>query len=354
MNTRDDMSGPGVAVPLSEQETLPGAPPVVSEHLPAQLGRYKIERRLGAGGMGVVYAAQDPELGRTVAIKLVGERIGSQGGLQERLRREAQALARLSHPHVVSVYDVGVADGQLFIVMQYVDRVSLEAWLETHKPERSRIIAMFVQAGRGLAAAHAAGLVHRDFKPSNVLVEEDGTVRVTDFGLARLSDLADPEGPGASGPGGASLETSITRGDVVGTPAYMAPEQFRGGPITGATDQFGFCAALWEALTGIRPFPGENVDTIRNALLAGTIPAERARGLPRSLERILRRGLSVSMQDRYPSMGALLDALTPSRRGPWLAAALAVAVVVAVAAVVLARGSDAPCADAACQTESPG
>jgi len=348
LKTRDDTTG--LATP-SRDETLPagevkqgGALHPPGEDMPARLGRYCIERRLGAGGMGVVYAAHDPELDRTVAIKLVRERSSVfTHRLQDRLRREAQALARLSHPNVVSVYDVGFEGAHLFIVMQYVDGVPLDAWLDKHQPDRARIVAMFVQAGRGLAAAHAAGLVHRDFKPSNVLVEADGTVHVTDFGLARLSDLAEPSG---SGTGGTSLGISMTRGDAVGTPAYMAPEQFLGGPVTDATDQFAFCVALWEALTGTRPFPGSDVDTIRGAVLEGTITPERARGMPRGIERLLRRGLAVSASDRFPSMRALLDSLAPPRRTTRMAVvALAVGAAAAGVPFLVADRGTPPCTD---------
>ncbi|MCW5808316.1 MAG: serine/threonine protein kinase, partial [Deltaproteobacteria bacterium] len=353
MDTRDE-SGLGAASAIGSSDTLPADPSGdgAADAAPARLGRYHIARRLGEGGMGVVYAARDPELGRTVAIKRVREKLAVGSGLRDRLRREAQALARLNHPNVVSAYDVGVEDGQLFVVMQYVDGVSLEAWLKKHTPDPAGVVALFVQAGRGLAAAHTAGLVHRDFKPSNVLVEADGTVRVTDFGLARVSDLSDETSTG----GGAadSLGTSMTRGDLVGTPAYMAPEQFLGGPITGATDQFGFCVALWEALAGARPFAGEDLDELRAAVVAGAIPPERGRGLPRSIERILRRGLAVSPQDRYADMGELLDELVPPKRTRWL---LGAAVVVGAAAagipVMFARDAagENPCASAAAEVD---
>jgi tetratricopeptide (TPR) repeat protein len=353
--TRDETPEPASASAIGSSDTIEaeavpaGDAPVDG---PTTLGRYRIERRLGEGGMGVVYAARDPELGRTVAIKRVREKLAVGSGLRDRLRREAQALARLSHPNVVSAYDVGVDDGQLFIVMQYVDGVVLDTWLKERRPDAAGVLRLFVQAGRGLAAAHAAGLVHRDFKPSNVLVESDGTVRVTDFGLARLSDLS--EATTASGEIADPLGASMTRGDLVGTPAYMAPEQFLGGPITGAADQFGFCVALWEALTGARPFPGKDLDALRASVVAGVIAPERARGLPRRLERVLRRGLMGSPHERYGDMNELLDELAPTRRVRWLVGAALVAGG-AAAAIPLMFARDAagenPCASSAAELD---
>src|SRR5688572_26549620 len=226
---------------VTEDDDVGAAPTIESTasdadgHLPTTpgtIGRYRVLRWVGAGGMGVVFAAHDPELGRDVAVKVVHGRSG--------LRREAQALAKLTHPNVVSVHDVGCDGDVVYIVMQLVDGATIDEWIRARALDQTAIVALYVQAGRGLAAAPDAGLVHRDFKPSNVLVDRDGTVRVTDFGLAR-------------GEGG--------DGEVSGTPAYMAPEQFALEPISAATDQFGFCVSLWEALTGARPFPGEGVDT---------------------------------------------------------------------------------------------
>ncbi len=304
---------------------------------PTTIGRYRILRRLGAGGMGVVYAAQDPELGRTVAIKVVRERLGDvRDAMRERLRREAQALARLTHPNVVSIFDVGVDGDQLYIVMQHVDGATIDDWIRTHHVDRAGIIALYLQAGRGLAAAHDAGLVHRDFKPANVLVESGGTVRVTDFGLARLSNLSElPIGDSGQGIG-----MTMTRGDVVGTPAYMAPEQFAGAEITPATDQFGFCVSLWEALVGTRPFAGDTLDTIRGAVLAGRIDPATTRALPRRIATALRRGLSREPGDRHADMRALLAALAPLPRW-WIPVGVGavVAGVGVIAAVTLAGGA---------------
>ena len=205
--------------------------------------------RLGAGGMGVVYAALDPALDRKVALKvlppLAAER---RAHLEIRLRREAQALARLEHAHVIAVYDV--AAESVFVAMQLIDGTTLDAHLATERPEPSRILALFVEAARGLAAAHAAGIVHRDVKPSNLLVDRAGRVYVGDFGLARSGDDDD----------GGERDTSLlgaemTRaGAVMGTPVYMAPEQHAGSAATARSDQFSLCVSLWEALFGQHPF----------------------------------------------------------------------------------------------------
>ncbi|MDQ3297575.1 MAG: protein kinase, partial [Myxococcota bacterium] len=195
----------------------------------AQLGRYSVLASLGAGGMGVVYAAYDPELDRKIAVKVLRHaRAGDQ------LRDEARAIAKLAHPNVVAVHDVGRADGDVFIAMEHVDGVTVRDWLRT--PHRvPEILHVFEQAGAGLAAAHRAGLVHRDVKPSNIMIGNDGRVRVLDFGLA-LADL-EP-------------------GTIVGTPAYMAPEQQRGEAVDPRADQYAFCVALWEAVAGRRPEAG--------------------------------------------------------------------------------------------------
>ncbi len=217
---------------------------------PVKIGRFTVLRRLGAGGMGVVYAAYDEMVDRKVAIKLLQRmRVGEEAG--DRLLREAQALGRLSHPNVIQVYEVGVHEERVFVAMEFVEGCTLEAW----EPEASlaAVLDVYVQAGRGLAAAHEAGLVHRDFKPDNVLVGNDGRARVLDFGLARSAGEAPPD-PASSAElermgvdtTGDRLVTPLTRtGAVMGTPAYMSPEQHLGQPTDPRTDQFSFCVALW-------------------------------------------------------------------------------------------------------------
>ncbi|MCB9749087.1 MAG: serine/threonine protein kinase [Myxococcales bacterium] len=201
------------------------------------IGRFRVVDRLGAGGMGVVYLAHDPELDRRVAIKVLRERGGGREAAS-RLQREAQAIARVAHPNVVAVHETGVHEGAVFVVMEHVEGRSLRTWLEEHARTPAEILDVFAGAGAGLAAAHAVGLVHRDFKPENVIVGADGRPRVLDFGLAR-SVLAEQlvtlptEGAGP-------LDELTRTGAVLGTPSYMSPEQFLGGRLSPASDQFSF------------------------------------------------------------------------------------------------------------------
>ena len=297
---------------------------------PKLIGRYRIVKRLGEGGMGVVWEAIDPELGRGVAVKVMRESRAGSVRLAERMRREAQALARLSHPNVVSVFDVGLDAGELYIVMQLIAGQTLdEAVRDKSLPE---ILALFVGAGRGLAAAHKAGIVHRDFKPTNVLVDSDGVAKVTDFGLARRSDDSSEGAATESGEGG---DASLTRGDLVGTPAYMAPEQFLRGPVTPATDQFAFCLALWEAVTGERAYPGRDAKSIEKAVLADQrrpVPSQ----VPQRLRAVLTRGLARDPAARFASMTELVEQLEPRRRRVWLVAGLGALLLAAVAVVIAA------------------
>jgi tetratricopeptide (TPR) repeat protein len=285
--------------------------------------RYILLGPLGAGGMGVVYAAYDAELDRRIALKLLRpDREGTArvAETQARLLREAQALARLQHPNVVAVYDAGTFGDEVFVAMELVDGVTLARWLRDERRSWRDIVGVFAQAGAGLAAAHAAGLVHRDFKPDNVLVGKDGRARVVDFGLARpplpLADAAAAE----PAPQPEPPEAALTRtGAVMGTPAYMSPEQRRGAAADARTDQFSFCVALHEALHGARPGGAER-----------PLPSHERR-IPAHVRRALRRGLSDSPGARYPSMAALLADLT---RSPWRKRVLTVAAVAAAAAFV--------------------
>ena len=328
-----------------------------------RVGRFAVLRRIGAGGMGVVYAAYDEQLGRKVAIKLV--RPGRDDpDASARSRREAQALARLSHPNVVHVYEVGEYQGQVYLAMEFVQGETLRAWqTRTPRPWQDTV-AMYLQAGRGLAAAHARGLVHRDFKPDNVLVgDEDQRPRVLDFGLARVplnrSDMSlrtatdpDPDAPPphhdlslqtsdrpgsqpdadevlpragsrspapgsdpllGQGPTLASPDPArlTTPGAVLGTPAYMAPEQLAGGEADLRSDVFSFCAALHEALHGVRPFTGEQPEVLRAAIERG-VPARglRPAEVPTWLQRVVERGLLADPAARWPAMDPLLLALS--------------------------------------------
>src|SRR3954469_19947733 len=209
---------------------------------------------LGRGGMGVVLSAYDPLLDRRVALKLL--RPGAFPGVSEqegraRLQREAQAMARLAHPNVVAVHDVGTVGEQLFIAMEYVDGQTLTAWRSSAERDWRAIVLMYLGAGSGLQAAHAAGMVHRDFKPDNVLIGSDGRPRVGDFGLVSVTRASE---------GAATTEAGTTRhGAIMGTPGYMSPEQVRGEPSDAQSDQFSFCVALYEALYGQRPFAAEDL-----------------------------------------------------------------------------------------------
>ncbi len=294
----------------------------------ARLGRYTVVKLLGAGGVGAVYEADDPELGRHVAIKVLHE---DRQADTEALRREAQALAKLVHQNVIMVYDVGVADDEVFLVMQLVESVTIDEWLAKHRAGRDEIIAKFRQAGEGLVAAHAAGLVHCDFKPTNVLVDSRGVVRVSDFGLARMARLSSLP---VDGPATATGTTT-----VAGTPAYMAPEQFA-GKATAASDQFAFCVALWECLAGERPFENSTASTLDPASRGPRRPLRRGGRMPRYVMRALERGMAENPKDRFPSMAQLLDALEPRTPWVWIAAAAATAGLLvggAVAYAVLAR-----------------
>ena len=358
---------------------------------PVKLDRFVILDKLGQGGMGVVYSAYDPELDRRVALKLLqtGRRAGDPDA-HERLLREAQALARLSHPNVVPVHDVGVIDDQVFVVMEFVLGRDLRKWADQAEPDWRDALDAYRQAGAGLAAAHAADIVHRDFKPDNAIMGVDGRVRVLDFGLARerteeqsedgsdaqsegrdgsavsprvaselamqatlLPDeapppLADREtGPGhrtlsrSQDTGRQLLQVSMTAtGAFMGTPAYMSPEQFSGKRVGPASDQFSFCVSLYEALYRQRPFTGNTLQELGASLVEGTVAEpRRGTGVPGWLFPIVRRGLQTEPGDRHPSMEALLAELAndPARaRRRWLLLAAVIALVIGTAGGVYA------------------
>ncbi|WP_426755779.1 tetratricopeptide repeat protein [Myxococcus sp. Y35] len=286
--------------------THPGPPRGEGPSLPkgTAVGRYLVLERLASGGMGVVYSAYDPELDRRVALKLLRvEALGleaEQG--RAHLLHEAQAMARVSHPHVVPVYDVGTFGPQVFLTMELVDARTLREWLRASPRPWRQVLALFLDAGRGLVAAHAAGVVHGDFKPENLLVGQDGRVRVTDFGLARRANPLDDVTPVAGG-----------------TPAYMAPEQLEAHAHADArSDQFAFCVTLYEALYGERPFPATTVSALVAEMRAGKVPpAPRGTHVPPWLRRVLLRGLSISAMDRYAQMDELLAALQHDPASRW-------------------------------------
>jgi eukaryotic-like serine/threonine-protein kinase len=334
---------------------------------PPELGRYVLLRELGRGAIGVVYAAYHEGLDRKLAIKVLNHARAGRADLEARLRREARALAKLSHPNVVQVYDVGELDGRVFVVMEFVEGRTLGEWMRD-RHSLDEILAMFCAAGRGLAAAHAANVVHRDFKPDNVIVGTDGRPRVLDFGLARPLELglrrveghdhhepsASPEPPESPAPIG---ETAVDReafdsrdgdpefgvtvrsdpnqgtsehddvltktGARMGTPAYMSPEQLMARPVGPSSDQFSFCVALHEALYGRRPFAAKSLQELIVQVHAGAVldaPTPAASmsaatatelAVPPWLRAVILRGLSPNSDDRWPSIDALLEALVP-------------------------------------------
>lgn len=288
----------GAAGPRPEARVAPIAPG-------DRVARYVVERELGRGGMGVVFAAFDPALQRKVALKVVRADDDDQSA-QARMMREARAMASLAHPNVVTIHDVGeLPDGQIFLAMELVDGQTLRALMRGPQPI-VHALDLFAQAGRGLAAAHAAGLVHRDFKPDNVLVGRDGRVRVTDFGLVRPS----PDQVLSLASGGALTAA----GSVLGTPAYMAPEQHVGIPASAQADQFAFAVALYEALTGKRPFTGASYDEIRTAKLhraRAPWPAELA--IPEPVRAGTDQALARAPEERHATMQDLLTILDDAR-----------------------------------------
>ena len=298
----------------------PGAGPLLEpgDHI----GRYLVLEHLGGGGMGVVYTAYDPELDRKIVLKLLREEVfapSARDEAQQRLLREAQALARLNHPNVVAVHDIGLSDGQVFIAMELVQGQDLQRWLNDGAPAWQRVVEIFFQAGEGLAAAHRAGLLHRDFKPANVLLGNDGRVRVVDFGLARPVSQPEPEtdelevpvDPGSGS--GSALDRRLTLpGRRMGTPAFMAPEQLNGEAVDARSDQFSFCVALFTALYGRLPF-----DRSQSLWTMERVPVPRGTAVPTWLEKIVLRGLSMEPEDRFETMDRLLAELDRRRHRHW-------------------------------------
>ena len=280
------------------------------------VGRYVILSTLGVGGMGIVHAAYDPQLDRKVALKLVLP--DAARGSHARLQREAQALAKLGHPNVVTIHDVGSFDERVWIAMEFIEGRTLRAWAREQPRTWQEVCAVMLDAGRGLAAAHLAGLLHRDFKPDNVMVGRDGRVRVMDFGLARSDHAKDETCAGSPAEfeqsatsSSSALGLHLTRtGALLGTPAYMAPELLSGVAATAASDQFSFCVALWEQLYGERPFVGESLVELALEISKGR-PRTPPRGTatPRWIRRICERGMAEDPNHRWPSLDVLLREL---------------------------------------------
>jgi tetratricopeptide (TPR) repeat protein len=293
------------------------------------VGRYVLAERIGAGGMGTVYRAHDPKLDRDVVVKFVSST--DLEAAQAYLEREAQAMAKLSHPNVAIVHDIGTWNDQLFIAMELCANGSLAKWLAEPRPWRE-VVARFAAAGRGLAAAHRIGLVHRDFKPDNVLVASDGTVKVSDFGLVRQT---------------AAVSTDSNPDMIEGTPAYMAPEQLEGKDVDERADQFAFAVSVWEGVCGGRPFQPEvgTRDVVKGMLRA--IRAKRmmratTSKVPKRLLSILERGLAADPAQRWPSVDALvgeLEAVARPKRLRWVAAALGAALVATGITILIMRAT---------------
>jgi serine/threonine protein kinase len=280
--------------------------PVAQGERPANdftLGRYQVLGEVGAGAMGVVYAALDPDLGRKVALKLLRPDLAQgpmRAAARARLLREARLLAGLSHPNVLSVYEAGVAGDQVFIAVELIEGHALDTWNEGAHPWR-RVAEIYAQAARGLAAAHQAGLVHRDVKPANLMLGDDGRVRVTDFGLATAAQ-AESSGLRPSSRADTTLKTQS--GAIVGTPAYMAPEQLAGRRVDARSDQFSFAVALGEALVGERPIAGASVEDLEE-----TAKASGRDTPPRRLYEIVSRGLRARAAERFGSMADIAEGL---------------------------------------------
>lgn len=293
--------------------------PVQAGTQPPRIGRYILLRAIGEGGMGVVYAAYDEELDRKVAVKILHPSRRGDDQLRSRILREAQALARVSSPGVVHVYQVGETGGQIYIAMEFVNGTTLSKWQAEPGRSWQEILRMYSAAGRGLLSAHEAGLVHRDFKPDNVLIGKDGWPRVADFGLARVqtgqtgsstdhsaitvikeAELAKPPLP------------NLTKtGVAMGTPLYMSPEQHQGEPVDSRSDQFSFCVALYEALYGQMPFAANTMQSLYFNVVSGRIlPRPADSHVPTIIHEAILRGLATKPDQRFPSMSELLAALS--------------------------------------------
>lgn len=358
MSSVEPAAGPTAT--LDGRDLMPADESPIEPPSGTQIQRYAIIEKIGHGGMSVVYKAYDPELNRRVAIKLLRPREGSGSSsatARMRLVREAQALAQLSHPNVIAVHDVGTWREHVFLAMEFVEGESLRNWLSDRRRTTRQILEQFIAAGRGLAATHQVGLIHRDFKPDNVMVGGDGRVRVVDFGLARPNDVNAPAATaaaiaaasgvtpspqsglgsstassgsassrrtpfraGSSGPlaipsdssrSDAILNRALTMvGTVAGTPAFMSPEQHCGLQVDARTDQFSFCASLYLALYRRLPFRGSNPQELKEAICSGRVQTPPAGiKVPARVRRALARGLRVAPTDRFPSMDELLTEL---------------------------------------------
>jgi serine/threonine protein kinase len=302
--------------------------------VPPQFGRYRLDTVLGSGGMGIVYRAYDPQLARSVAIKVV-KRAGDDDGIRARLVREAQALAKVNHPNVCHVYDVGTEGEEVWVAMELIEGVTLRQWAGERRDPQELLDALLA-AAEGIAAAHAAGIIHRDVKPENVLMTREGRAVVTDFGLARANDTIDPMGSTEAVAFAETQTPNLTQtGAIIGTPAYLAPEQLTGETVDARVDQFTWAVMAWELITGVRPFPvvfASRLDAIR----AGVTPPPT---MKRTVALALARAMSVAPRDRFPSMRALIEAMraqAPVAKRPNRTAAALISTIVLVGGAVVA------------------
>jgi serine/threonine protein kinase len=327
----------------------------------AKFGRYTIVDRLGAGGMGDVYRAYDADLQRIVALKTIRKRSTQDESDslrdrqdQDRIRwvREAQSMARVSHPNIVPIFDIGESDAGPYMAMEFVDGWTLKGWLSKEKRNWRTVCRVLLAAGAGLAAAHRAGLIHRDFKPDNILIAKDGSVKVADFGLARPAD-GGPVNPDERTGASVSIYSSevSVEGQVVGTPAYMAPEQMIGAPADERADQYAFCVTLYESIFHARPFERETIGEAIEAIALRQYRATHRHSLaPRALFRLLDRGLSFAREQRFSSLQLLLDEIDAllHRTHARLRVGAAALLIVSGVAVPFVRGSEGVPADPRC------
>jgi serine/threonine protein kinase len=347
--------GAGVPQPIADDRSMPlgasrpkDAPPPAPVQSPSaverrrppsmeheltigdRVGRFVIDGRLGEGGMGVVWRALDPEVGRRIALKFVRASTGGvDARLWSRLRREAQALARVRHPNVVGLYDVGNTPHGSFLAMEHLDGTHLRRWLERGARTWQEKVEVLCQAGLGLLAVHRAGLVHRDVKPTNLLVCRDGRVVLLDFGLALgIADVDTGKNDEVVEGDDVTLRTRMTRRNmVVGTTSYMSPEQLLGRDLDARSDQFSFCVTLFESLFGQRPYAGKTPYELALQFESRERPKIADRGdVPRHVCGAVLRGLRIDPAERFASMVDLLDALRPHRgwAGRWMLAAAGV------------------------------
>jgi len=331
----------------SDRRTRPLSSPTPPSSVPPPIrpgtwiGNYRVDRLIGSGGMGVVYRGVEPSLARAVAIKLLNRPELDRPGERERTRmeRESRALARLSHRNVVTIYQVGEHEGRRYLAMEYIEGGTVREWLAAGERSAREVVDLFVQAGDGLAAVHEAGFVHRDVKPDNLLVGSDGRVRVGDFGLVITAGDPGTEGPVERPPLAHGAVRLTETGALMGTPRYMAPEVLRGDSADARSDQWSYCASMWEALSGAPAYPGDIVTALdRGGAQQPPAEPDRPGRIPRRLRRALLRGLSHDPADRWPSMRSLVAELAGRRRITRATAAVLVAGVAGGVAIGLGFG----------------